>query len=136
MPALVEALAARREVLDAYVFGSHARGTATASSDLDVAVYIEPALAPASVFGYAADLAADVGRAAGQRHVDIVVLNQAPPLLYHRVIAAGVRIFARDLQAATTREGRALSRYCDYLPQIRRVDAALASGLAAGTFGR
>jgi hypothetical protein len=31
----------------------------------------------------------------------------------------GDRIFSRDLRATTTREGQALSRYCDYLPQRR-----------------
>jgi len=34
-----------------------------------------------------------------------------------------LRILARDLRATTTREGRALSRYCDYLPQLDKIDA-------------
>lgn len=135
-PKLAAALAERPEVLDAYLFGSHASSRATALSDVDVAVYIDPSLVPTAPFGYEADLAATLGRATGQSNVDVVVLNQATPLLYHRVITGGVRIFARDLRAATTRAGRALSRYCDYLPQLRRVDAALAARLAGGTFGR
>jgi predicted nucleotidyltransferase len=126
----------RAEVLEAYVFGSEARGTATSLSDLDVAVYIDRGLASETRFGYAADLAAALGAATARRDIDVVVLNEASPLLYHRVIAGGVRVFARDLRAATTREGRALSRYCDYLPQLRRIDRALADRLAAGTFGR
>lgn len=132
---LTSALASRPEVLDAYLFGSQASGAATSVSDLDVAVYIDPAVALTSPYGPAADLSAVLGAATGRRDVDVIVLNNAPPLLYHRVIASGIRIFARDLCAATTREGRALSRYCDYLTQLRRIDAALAARLAAGTFG-
>ena len=128
--------AGRPEVLEAYLFGSEASGTATAHSDLDVAVYIDSSLAPATPYGYAADLSAAVGAATGRRNVDLVVLDGASPLLYHRVIARGVRIMSRNLPNTTTREGRAISRYCDYRPQLRRIDAALAARLAAGSFGR
>jgi predicted nucleotidyltransferase len=133
---LASALEGRLEVLEAYVFGSHARDATTPLSDVDVAVYVEPALAPASPYGYAADLSASLGSATGHRDIDVVVLNNAPPLLYHRAITGGVRILSRDLRGTTTREGRALSRYCDYLPQLRRIDAALQARLSAGTFGR
>jgi len=134
--ALAVALTARPEVLDAYVFGSRAREAATATSDLDVAVYIDASRAPESPYGYAADLSAALGSATHRTDVDVVVLNHASPLLYHRVISGGIRLVSRDLRATTTREGRALSRYCDYLPQLRRIDAALQARLAAGTFGR
>ena len=68
--------------------------------------------------------------------LDVVVLNDAPPLLYHRVLRDGERLLSRDLAATTTREGRALSRYCDYLPQLRKIDRELARRLADGSFGR
>lgn len=38
----------------------------------------------------------------------------------------GQRILARDLRATTIREGYALSRYCDYVPQLAKIEAALA----------
>ena len=53
-----------------------------------------------------------------------MVLNRAPPLLYHRVLRDGRRILARDLRATTTREGYALSRYCDFVPQLAKMAAA------------
>jgi predicted nucleotidyltransferase len=134
--ALVSVLSSRPEVLDAYLFGSQAAATRPPPSDVDVAVYIDRAQEPETRYGYRADLGAALGAATGRRDIDVVVLNDAPPLLYHRAIAGGRRIFARDLRAATTREGRALSRYCDYLPQLRLVDAALRARLARGTFGR
>src|SRR5262245_46928863 len=111
-------LDARPEVLDAYLFGSAATGSAQAHSDVDVAVYLaDPrACESTSTLGYAADLTTFLTQALGTDRVDVVILNDAPPLLYHRVMRNGVRILARDLRATTTREGRALSRYCDYLP--------------------
>ena len=125
----------RREILEAYLFGSAAIGAAQPHSDLDVAVYIADPR-PASPFGYAADLAAALMAALGVPRVDVVVLNDAPPLLHHRVLRDGVRILSRDLRATTTREGRALSRYCDYVPQLAKIEAAHRGRLESGQFGR
>jgi predicted nucleotidyltransferase len=133
---LRERLARRPEILEAYCFGSAARGEATAHSDLDLAVYIDRERQPQAPFGYAAELLADLMAGLGGRRLDIVVLNNAPPLLYHRVLRDGERLLSRDLAATTTREGRALSRYCDYLPQLRKIDRELAKRLADGSFGR
>ena len=36
----------------------------------------------------------------------------------------GVRVLSRDLSATTTREGQALSRYCDFVPQLAKMEAA------------
>jgi predicted nucleotidyltransferase len=126
----------REEVLEAYLFGSQATGSAQAHSDVDVAVYVGEPCPPASVFGYAADLTAALMRALRTSRVDVVLLNEASPLLYHRVLRDGVRILSRDLRATTTREGRALSRYCDYVPQLRKIEAAHRARTEAGLFGR
>jgi len=133
---LAESLEPRSEILEAYLFGSMATGSAQAHSDLDVAVYLADARAEASPFGYAADLAAALMHALAISRVDVVVLNDAPPLLYHRVLRDGVRILSRDLRATTTREGRALSRYCDYVPQLAKIEAAHRARIEDARFGR
>lgn len=133
---LTEHLHARPEILDAYLFGSSAHGRAQAHSDVDVAVYIDPDRAQGSPFGYAAELTADLSAALRRDGVDVLLLNQAPPLLYHRVLRDGLRVIARDLAATTTREGQALSRYCDYVPHLRKIDAAHAARIERGGFGR
>jgi hypothetical protein len=51
--------------------------------------------------------------ALGPNEVDVVVLNAAPPMLYHRVLRDGIRVISRGLARTTTRDGQALSRYCD-----------------------
>ncbi|MGE0315784.1 MAG: nucleotidyltransferase domain-containing protein [Lautropia sp.] len=122
---LAAALDPRAEVLEAYLFGSQATGSAQLHSDIDVAVFVDASRCPTGgTFGYEADLTAALMAALGESRVDLVVLNRAPPLLYHRVLRDGIRILARDLRATTTREGYALSRYCDFVPQLAKIDAA------------
>ena len=132
---LTRHLEQRPEILDAYLFGSLARGPVQPHSDVDVAVYIDRDRVADTPFGYSAELGTILSTAVGSNAVDVIVLNDAPPLLYHRVLRDGVRLVARDLAATTTREGRALSRYCDFLPQLRKVDAAHHDRLRRGSSG-
>lgn len=121
---LTRTLEPRAEILEAYLFGSHARGDAHHHSDVAVAVYVDEARPEAGPFGYQADLTTHLMIALETNAVDVVVLNTAPPLLYHRVLRDGVRLLSRDLRATTTRAGQALSRYFDFLPQMEKMDAA------------
>ena len=121
---LTAVLERRAEVLDAYLFGSLARGDGHAGSDVDVAVYIDEARAEGGAWGYRADLTTDLMGVLNTNDVDVVVLNQAPPLLYHRVLRDGIRLLSRDIEATTERAGMALSRYFDFVPQMQKMDAA------------
>ena len=116
------------------------RWIAGADDDTDVSTLIENHIYPARLsdapFGYQAELTTALATVLGNDAVDVVVLNRASPLLYHRVLRDGVRIVARDLAATTTREARALSRYCDFLPQLRKVDAAHRHRIERGNLGR
>ncbi|MFW5921436.1 MAG: type VII toxin-antitoxin system MntA family adenylyltransferase antitoxin [Polyangiales bacterium] len=114
--AVRECLAGHDEVLEAYLFGSRARGETAGHSDIDIAVYVNRSRARTGGFGYEAELGAQRMSCLGTNAVDVVVLNDAPPLLHHRVLRDGRRVLSRDLRATTAREGRALSRYCDYVP--------------------
>ncbi len=129
---LARALESRSEILEAYLFGSCATGRAQAHSDIDVAVYVNAQVTADAAYGYAAELTAHLMAELHSNKIDVVVLNRAPPVLYHRVLRDGRRILARDLCATTTREGYALSRYCDFLPQIAKIEAARISSDAKG----
>jgi hypothetical protein len=120
-------LSARPEILEAYLFGSRARGAGHAHSDVDVAVFIDEGSIDPGPFGYRSELTTALMSGLGTNAVDVVVLNHAPPLLYHRVLRDGLRLFARDLRATTVREGRALSRHCDFVPHLAKIDALLGS---------
>jgi predicted nucleotidyltransferase len=121
---LTRALATRPEICEAYLFGSQARGDAQPHSDVDVAVFIDPTAPLNAGFGIDCEIAADLMKALHTNDVDVVLLNRAGPLLYHRVLRDGIRVLARDLVAATRREAMALSRYCDYLPQLAKIEHA------------
>src|SRR2546427_244866 len=108
---LTEALSPRSEILEAYLFGSMATGRTHAQSDIDVAVYLAEQRPEPSLFGYTADLTTALMSALATNRVDVVILNEAPPLLYYRVLRDGIRFLSRDLRATTTREGYAMSRY-------------------------
>ena len=114
----------RPEVLEAYLFGSYATGRQQPHSDIDVAVRVDETRTDNRGFGYRAHLTADLMAGLGCNDVDVLVLNRAPPVLYHRVLRDGVRMLSRDLAATTTREGQALSRYCDFVPQLAKMEAA------------
>ena len=122
---LIEVLSIRPEILEGYLFGSRARGVGHAHSDIDVAVYVDTDRITPGPFGYRSELTSVLMSALGSNAVDVVVLNDAPPLLYHRVLRDGVRLVARDLRATTVREGRALSRHCDFVSQLAKIDSFL-----------
>lgn len=117
-------LESRQEVLEVYLFGSHARGGAQPHSDIDVAVYIDDAHEDRSVFGLRAELSTLLMEGLRDNGVDLLILNHAPPVLYYHVLRDGVRVLSRDLAKTTTREGRAVSRYCDFVPQLAKMEAA------------
>ena len=77
---------------------------------------MDKARAAAGPWGYRAGVVSDLVGALRTNAVDLVVLNRAPPLLHHRVLRDGERAFSCDLRATTTREGRAISRYCNFVP--------------------
>ena len=75
---IAKVLEARPEVLEAYLFGSHAQGVAQPHSDIDVAVYIDESRVEESAFGYRAELTTVLIGGLHYNDVDLLVLNQAP----------------------------------------------------------
>lgn len=83
------------DILFALLFGSVARGTPRPDSDLDLGVYLDSRLDARQRFEFRVHLSAvldDLGRP------DIVVLNDAPPLLAYRALQ-GTLAFTRDKRA-------------------------------------
>ncbi|HEV8629510.1 MAG TPA: nucleotidyltransferase domain-containing protein [Thermoanaerobaculia bacterium] len=121
---------------EADLFGSAVRGELQPHSDVDVAVFVAPDRPAATTLRYLADLTSDLMAALETPDVDLIVLNQAPPLLYARVLREGVRVMSRDLRASTRREGEALSGYCDFAPQLAKIEAAHRARILRGEFGQ
>jgi predicted nucleotidyltransferase len=85
-------------VLSAYLFGSHGEGRARSDSDLDVALVVDYEAMPASGrrFELRVELTSELVHATGINEVDVVVLNDVPPLFARRVLKEGQQVFCRD----------------------------------------
>lgn len=106
------------QLIAAYLFGSVARGTAGARSDLDVAV-LYAAAPPATLEGLPVDLEHRLERLSG-RPVQVIVLNTAPAGLVHRVLRDGVLLLDRDPSARIRFEVRARNEFFDLQPLVAR----------------
>jgi predicted nucleotidyltransferase len=102
-------LARDPRVLAVYGFGSQARGEAGPRSDVDVAVLLDRNLS----LGDELRLRAQVTRELQRDDIDLVVLEQAPPLLRYEITAAARRLYARDGEAADRFEERAAQECFD-----------------------
>lgn len=117
--ALRQHLAATGEgIVAAYLFGSHARGAARHASDLDVAVLLrgDP---PRTLAELPLDLASELEQNTGLP-VDLVVLNDAPADLVHRVLRDGVLLLDRDRSLRLRFEVAMRNRFFDLQPVLRR----------------
>ena len=124
--AIARMVSRRREIQATYLFGSTVTGRVRPDSDVDVAVLLtRPAGAKRSV-DYRLKLMADLGAALHRSDVDVVILNDAPPLLAHRVLSRGVLVFERSASARVRFQVRTAALYNDLVPmyetQIRYLE--------------
>lgn len=88
------------DVVSAYLFGSVAESRVHCESDIDLGVLLTWASPPDRAQRFDAGLLV-AGRLQGVlgRVVDLVVLNDAPPLLGRHVVTQGARVLCRDARA-------------------------------------
>lgn len=116
---LAEELAAVDDrLVAAYLFGSVARGMDSPSSDVDVGILLQTASSD-ELNGLRLTLEGDLERALRQR-TQVVVLNNAPPDLVHRVLRDGRLLLDRDRVARIRFEVRTRNEYFDLLPILNR----------------
>ena len=111
--ALRQALEREPDVAYALLFGSHARGTAHAASDVDIAVELRSGAAR-DVRALGA-LASRLESAAG-RPIDLVLVDEAPIGLAYRIFRDGDLLVERDHGALVARKARAILDYLDWKP--------------------
>lgn len=96
----------------ALAFGSFARGTAHANSDLDLA--IGGLQRPLTAFELG-DLISRLEQAAG-RAVDLVVLDEVPASIGYRIFRDGVVLLERDPAALSNQKAKMILEYLDWKP--------------------
>ncbi|MCS7294699.1 MAG: nucleotidyltransferase domain-containing protein [Dehalococcoidia bacterium] len=124
---LARAVAGVPGVRAAWLFGSWAEGRATRWSDVDLAVSVDPEADPAAVrLAVLTQLVAQ-----GIDDADVVVLEQAPPVLRFEAVRHNQLVFVRsDVDAAST-VSRILREWFDLEPLLAPQRAALRARLLA-----
>lgn len=117
-------------VVSLYLFGSHAEGRNHAESDVDVGVLLRRSAYPTVQLRFEARLrlAADLCAHLHCNRVDVVVLNDAPPLLARRIVATGKRIGCADpeLDHAFVRDCQLRAADVEpFLQRMRRIKLAV-----------
>jgi predicted nucleotidyltransferase len=105
------------DVAAVYLFGSVAKGTAHADSDVDIGLLYQsppPPTLMAQPFAAEAYLAERFARP-----VQIVVMNRAPADLVHRILRDGILVSERDKSQRIAFEVRSRNEYFDLLPMLR-----------------
>jgi len=123
-------------VVAAMLIGSQARGEAGPLSDVDVAVWHEPALDSDQRWTLHLSLIGAATQALKTDEVDVVMLNHAPPLLKHRAIRDAVLLVEHDHAQRVSFETRAILDYLDTAPLRVARRESLKRQFKEGTFGR
>ncbi|MHB9097560.1 MAG: type VII toxin-antitoxin system MntA family adenylyltransferase antitoxin [Syntrophales bacterium] len=125
---IIDFLEKDRRVKFAYLFGSRARGRAGSLSDTDIAIYLDGRVKPGR---YRLKLMDALTKILKTNDLDLVVLNQATPLLRHEVIKYG-RPLKDDALRRVPFEADVIREYLDtaHLRQIQR--SALAEHIRKG----
>ncbi len=99
-----------------YLFGSFARGEASPSSDIDIAV-----LLPEGNPLLFQELAAEIRKALGTERFDLVILNRAPLPFAFEVVAEGEVVYARDAETLNDFEMDIIRKFQDtaYLRSVQ-----------------
>lgn len=126
----------RDHVVAGMLFGSQATGNTSPLSDVDIAVWLDPDLPDEKLSTLRSELTLAAVEALGTDEVDVVVLNGAPPLLRHRALKGGTRLFDRDPRTRVRLETAALLDYFDTAPLRTTLAAGRRRRLQEGRFGR
>lgn len=126
----------RPPVVSGLLFGSQARGTAGPLSDVDVAVWFEPGSTASERFQAQIEVTSAAADALATGEVQVVVLNEATPLLRHRAMRDGIRLLDRDRKTRIRLETRAMLEYLDTAPLRATLARGLRHRIEEDRFGR
>jgi predicted nucleotidyltransferase len=110
-------------VASVYLFGSHAAGRSHRDSDIDLGILLRRQRYPEARDRFEARvrLGADLIQHLRENQVDVVILNDAPPLLGRRIVSEGVRAFCSDPAADHAYVRDVQLRAADVEPFLRRM---------------
>jgi predicted nucleotidyltransferase len=115
-----------RPVMLAYLHGSVVRGTPLPSSDIDIAILLEPDLdiSPYDRTILEFDIAAEYEKACELSEVDVRSITSAPLTVQGKVVTEGILFYSRDEGFRVDYEVSTRKRYFDFLPVDRLMRTA------------
>jgi uncharacterized protein len=117
--AIARCVSRRREIRAAYLFGSTVTGRSRRDSDVDVAVLLGRGAPRARrALAYRLKLMTELGAVLHRSDIDLVILNDASPLLAHRVLSKGTLVFERSATDRVRFQVRIASLYADLVPMF------------------
>ena len=124
-------------VVLAYLFGSQAEGKAGPISDVDIAVLLGPQVDREQWFQVQLDMIGELTSLFHRNDVDVVILNEATPLLAYQVARYGRIIYEDEaMLPAVDFAAHAVSRYADMAPLRRLKRRYLEEWLEARHYAR
>ncbi len=97
-----------------YLFGSAARGKQGPLSDFDFAFQAKSGLNPKKRFALKLNVRDRMSRALKTNDIDIVDLEEAPPLLVHRILKDGKILYCASPRHRVRFEFARLTEYLDF----------------------
>lgn len=124
------------EIDAVYLFGSRASGKSGSLSDVDIGVLLNmDRVKPKDLFRTRLNLITQAMETCGRSNVDLVLLNEATPLLAYEVINGGKLAYERNHQHRVFYEADALRRYFDFQPFFYTARQYLKRHLREGSYG-
>jgi uncharacterized protein len=114
-----------------YLFGSHADGTATRRSDIDLAFLFEEAgyrADPLDLFFRAQVIAANLGESL-RRKTDAVLLNSSSLEMAYEIVTTGVCVYEADRDDRAVYEARVMGLWFDFKPFVEELRALFLASL-------
>lgn len=110
---VVEMLEPKEEITIAFLFGSVVKRDSF--RDIDIAVYLRPDYPPAKYLDLRLDLQLKLQQTL-KKEVDLIILNQAPPLLRYKILKNGILIIEKDRTSYRDFFVRTINEYFDFFP--------------------
>ena len=103
-----EILIQYEKIIFAYIFGSYAKDNIRKDSDIDIAIYLKDSI---GTYEYL-DMKMKLSEAL-KREVDLVILNDATPLLKYEILKNNILLFTNDKSIESKYKVKTLFEYND-----------------------
>jgi len=109
------------EIEVAYIFGSTVQGRTNVLSDVDIAVILDRQQVNEKSYryGYKAEILTDLIKLLKTNNVDLVILNEASPLLRHRVLYFGSLVYSKNEKKRIQFQVETINKYNDFRQLIK-----------------